>query len=269
MTRLHAAASALAVTAGALTMLLSLAAAPGSWLTGYVSEAGTATMPYAIPYRAGLVLLAAGVALLGAALRLPLTSPALFAAAGLAAVSGLVPCSNQCPLPPYEPTTLADVVHAGATILGMLTLALAMTSVWYAATRPSADPPSREQTRSTAPSGPPATRDAQAVARWWRFVARRVLSTASVRRLAARGVARPVPLRRLSAAAVLLTVPLGAALGLTMLITGRGPLGAALERLLLAESVLWLVSTAVVLALPAHAPPTPAGHLSAEAREHS
>ena len=69
MTRRYAAASALTVTAGALTMLVSLIAAPGSWLVGYVSEAGTSGLPYAVPYRCGLVLLAAGVALLGAAVR--------------------------------------------------------------------------------------------------------------------------------------------------------------------------------------------------------
>ena len=109
MTRRYAAASALLVTAGALTMLVSLVAAPGSWLAGYVSEAGTSGLPYAVPYRCGLVLLAAGVACLGAALRRPLTAPALFAAAGLATVSAVVPCTDRCPLPPYEPTTPADV----------------------------------------------------------------------------------------------------------------------------------------------------------------
>jgi hypothetical protein len=131
-TRLVAVAAALTVTIGAVAMLVALVAAPGSWLAGYVSEAGTAGMPYAIPYRAGLIILALGVALLGSAVRVP----ALFAAAGLAGISGAVPCSNQCPLPPYEPTTLADVIHAGATILGLLTLAAAMALLWYADERP-------------------------------------------------------------------------------------------------------------------------------------
>ncbi|MEU8820709.1 DUF998 domain-containing protein [Actinoplanes sp. NPDC048796] len=192
-TRFLAVASALAVTGGAVTMLVALVAAPGSWLAGYVSEAGTAGVPYAVPYRAGLVVLAVGVALLGAAVRIPLASPALFAAAGLAAVSGVVPCTNQCPLPPYEPTTPADVVHASATILGMLMLAAAMAAMWWYA---------GDRTRKG---------------------------------LAAGGVA--------------LTVPLGAALGLTMLLAGRGTLGATLERLLLAEAVVWLVGTAVTTAL--------------------
>ncbi|XVU22515.1 DUF998 domain-containing protein [Actinoplanes sp. CA-054009] len=203
--RLLAAASALAVTGGAVTMLVALVAAPGSWLAGYVSEAGTAGVPYAIPYRVGLVILAVGVALLGAAVRIPLASPALFAAAGLAAVSGVVPCTNRCPLPPYEPTTPADVVHAAATILGLLTLAAAMASIWWYA---------GERTQ-----------------------------------------------KRLAAAGVALTVPLGGALGLTMLLAGRGTLGATLERLLLAEAVVWLVGTAIAAAVAERAR-TPAGTLA-------
>ncbi|MFC3736088.1 DUF998 domain-containing protein [Paractinoplanes deccanensis] len=195
MPRLLAAASALAVAAGATTMTISLVATPGSWLAGYVSETGTSGMPHAIPYRCGLLLLALGVALLGLALRRPLTTPGLSAAAVLAGISGAVPCTNQCPLPPYELTTPADVVHAAATILGMLTLAATMASLWYAHERP------------------------------------------AVRRLAALGVC--------------LTVPLGAALGLTMLFAGRGPLAATLERLLLLEAVIWLISTAAAAAFPA------------------
>ncbi|TDO32600.1 uncharacterized protein DUF998 [Paractinoplanes brasiliensis] len=119
------------VTAGAVIMLVALVAPDGSWWAGYVSEAGTAGQPYAIPYRAGLVLLAAGVALVGLALRaLRAASVALFVAAGLAATSGLVACTDRCPLPPYEPTTPADVVHAAASVVGMVVLAGAMALVW-------------------------------------------------------------------------------------------------------------------------------------------
>lgn len=119
------------VTAGAVIMLVALVAPDGSWWDGYVSEAGTAGQPYAIGYRAGLVLLAAGVALIGQALRaLRAASVALFVAAGLAATSGLVACTDRCPLPPYEPTTPADVVHAAASVVGMVVLAGAMALVW-------------------------------------------------------------------------------------------------------------------------------------------
>jgi len=112
----------IAIPAGALMMLLAL---PHPWTSGYVSEAGVSGQPHAILYRAGLILLAAGVAALAIA-----TKPRLLlgAAATMAATSGAVPCSKGCPLPPYEPTTVTDVVHTSASILGMILLAGAM--VW-------------------------------------------------------------------------------------------------------------------------------------------
>ncbi|HET6484406.1 MAG TPA: DUF998 domain-containing protein [Actinoplanes sp.] len=129
--------AALAVAAGAVTMLVALVAGPRGWWDGYVSEAGTAGQPYAIPYRSGLVLLAVGVALLGVALRrMRLVHASLLVAAGLAATSGLVACSDTCPLPPYEPATAADIVHASASVAGMIVLAAAMAAVWFARPRP-------------------------------------------------------------------------------------------------------------------------------------
>jgi hypothetical protein len=192
-TRLAAGAAAVSVTGGAALMLFALVAAPGPWWQGYVSEAGTAGQPYAIPYRWGLVVLACGVALLGRAL--PSVRPAAVAlgiAAVFAGVSGVVPCSDRCPLPPYEPTTVADVVHTAASILGMAVLAGAMAAVCVAERR-----------------------------------------TAT---------------RRLAMVAVSLTVPLAAAVGLTMLLAGRGTLGALLERSLLVVAVSWLVGTAALIA---------------------
>lgn len=127
------AAAGAAVLAGSVTMLVALVASPGSWLLGYVSEAGTAGRPFAVAYRCGLVLLAAGVALLGLALR-PAPQPVaalLGAAAFLAAVSGVVPCTNQCPLPPFEPTTVSDVVHTAASIAGMAVLAGVMAMIAF------------------------------------------------------------------------------------------------------------------------------------------
>ena len=204
------------MSAGAVIMLVSLVAAPGSWLQGYVSEAGTAGQPFAVSYRWGLVLLALGVALLGLAFRLlPPSASARGAPAGrrlpglgsvpsasgrlvglllgvaavLAGTSGVVPCSNQCPLPPFEPTTGADVVHTAASIVGMVVLAGAMLAAALSGLDPA--------------------------------------------------------VRRLAAVAVLLTVPLGGALGLTMLLVGRGTLGAVLERLLLIVAISWLIGTSV------------------------
>jgi hypothetical protein len=55
-------------------------------------------------------------------------------------------------------------------------------------------------------------------------------------------------LRRLATTAVVVIVPLGAALGLSMLLAGRGPLSAALERVALIVAVSWLVGTAIATA---------------------
>jgi uncharacterized protein DUF998 len=135
MTRTRLAATAtVAVTGGAGGMLYALVAVPGPWWQGYVSEAGATGRPYAPVYRLALVLLAVGVALLGRALR-----PArllLLVAAVLAGTSSAVPCTDRCPLPPYEPTTPADLIHTGASILGMAALAGAMAVTWRAAARP-------------------------------------------------------------------------------------------------------------------------------------
>ncbi|MEV4707633.1 DUF998 domain-containing protein [Actinoplanes sp. NPDC049316] len=129
--RALSAAAVFAVVVGALIMLVALVNAPGSWLRGYVSEAGTAVSPLATAYRWGLLLLAAGVALLGLALR-PASRLllALLGGAGfLAATSAAVPCTHQCPLPPFERTTVSDVVHTAASIVGMAVLAGAMLTV--------------------------------------------------------------------------------------------------------------------------------------------
>jgi hypothetical protein len=190
-----AAAAGVTVLLGALTMLAGLIAAPGTWTAGYVSEAGTTGMPLAVAYRWGLVLLAVGVALLGRVLG-DYSRPVavlLGIAAVLAAASGVVPCTSGCPLPPYEPTTVADVSHTVASVVGMVVLAGAMALV--------------------------------------------ALSTPF-------GVA----LRRLATTAVIVIVPLGAALGLSMLLAGRGQLSATLERAALVVAVSWLVGTSVAAA---------------------
>lgn len=197
LSRGTAAAAGSAVLAGAVVMLVALISAPGPWLRGYVSEFGTAGQPYAVAYRTGLVLLALGAALLGFAL-LPRSRPAaalLVVASLLAGTSGSVSCSPGCPLPPYEPTTMADVVHASASILALVLIAGAMLAVALAPVR---------------------------------FVA-----------------------RRLGAYAAAVMVPLGAALGVSMLVVGRSGFGAAVERLILAIAVGWLIGMSVVTCLPA------------------
>jgi uncharacterized protein DUF998 len=140
MTRAWAlsAAAVVAVLGGALIMLVALVELPGPWLRGYVSEAGTAGAPFAVAYRCGLVVLAGGVGLLGLAFGRVLRPAALLlaAAAVLAGTSGVVPCTESCPLPPFEPTTPVDVVHAAAGIAGMAVLAGAMLAVAAARLRP-------------------------------------------------------------------------------------------------------------------------------------
>ncbi len=128
-----AAAVALMVAGGAGVMLFALVAGPGSWWHGYVSEAGVAGRPYAMVYRIGLVSLAFGVALLGRVLRR--AAVLLLVAAVLAGTSGVVPCSAKCPLPPYESTTPANLIHTAASIVGMAALAAAMAVLWWTAAR--------------------------------------------------------------------------------------------------------------------------------------
>jgi hypothetical protein len=134
-TRISAAVAGVAVAAGAAVMLVALVAAPGSWLAGYVSEAGTAGQPFAGAYRTGLISLGLGVALLAVSQIRP-AAVLLWAAAALAGVSGAVSCSGGCPLPPFERTTLTDVVHTAASVVGMVMLAAAMAAVWWRDPRP-------------------------------------------------------------------------------------------------------------------------------------
>jgi hypothetical protein len=133
MTRARAlsAVAGAAVLGGALIMLVALIEIPGPWLRGYVSEAGTAGQPLAVAYRCGLLLLAFGVGALGLALGRILRPAAVLLglAAVLAGTSGAVPCTANCPLPPFEPTTPADVVHTAASIAGIAVLTGAMLVV--------------------------------------------------------------------------------------------------------------------------------------------
>ncbi len=193
-----AAAAALLVPVGAVIMLVGLVAAPGSWLTGYVSEAAVAGLPFAAAYRAGFVAVGIGVALLAVALGpvVRWAGPVLGVAAVLAMTSAAVPCSAGCPLPPYEPTTAADLVHGSASVLGLIVLAGAMALV--------------------------------------------VITRAA-------GIVQ----RRLAAVSVGTIVPVGAALALTMLIVGRGTLGAWLERIALVIAISWLTGAALTAALTA------------------
>ncbi|MFR9775536.1 DUF998 domain-containing protein [Micromonospora sp. MS34] len=193
-----AAASAAAgcILAGAVAVTVAVVAGPGPGLTGYVSEAGVTDSGYAAAYRIGVFALAAAQLLLAAALPPALrTAAALLAAGGVGTVlSGAVTCSAGCPLPPFEATTVTDLVHGGASIAATAAVVFAMLALLAS---PAAAPP--------------------------------------VRRVAGVGAA--------------LALPLAAAVGLAMLIVGRGGLVGVLERLLLAVAAGWGVATAAALGL--------------------
>ncbi|GGK16599.1 hypothetical protein GCM10010124_06540 [Pilimelia terevasa] len=131
--RLAAGVGGLLLAAGLLGMVVADLSAG---LPAFVSEAGTALAPAPALYRHGLLAAALGIAGLAYALhRAAVAGPgtagraapaALALAAPLAAVSGAVACSARCPLPPYERTTAADLVHAGASIAACAAIALAM-----------------------------------------------------------------------------------------------------------------------------------------------
>jgi hypothetical protein len=133
--------------AAGLAMLLGLLAGVGliisqvaAGLAGYVSEAGVPGGRFALLYQLSVFAIAATAGLLAFALWPPTrprwgwellrhgwTAAALLAvAAPMVAVSGAVTCTDGCPLPPYEPTTATDLVHAGASVIGVGCCALAM-----------------------------------------------------------------------------------------------------------------------------------------------
>lgn len=137
----------LLVAAGAAAVA---AADARAGLSGFVSESATAAAPAPGAYRAGLWTAALGIALLGVAARGAATgryrllpAAALGAAVPAAVTSGAVTCTPGCPLPPYEPTTGADLVHAAASIGALAVLALALLALAVAG----ADPRVRRRSR--------------------------------------------------------------------------------------------------------------------------
>jgi uncharacterized protein DUF998 len=119
-------AAALVTAAGAVAIIVAVAALPHPWTTGYVSEAGVATDPRSGLYRLGILGLCVGLVLLGAVVRALIATGLLVAAGAIGSVSAVVTCSPGCPLPPYERATATDLVHATASCLsiGLATLAI-------------------------------------------------------------------------------------------------------------------------------------------------
>ncbi|MBF9129854.1 DUF998 domain-containing protein [Plantactinospora sp. S1510] len=124
-------AAGVCTLAGGVAVILAVDAGPSPGFAGYVSEAGASTSPSVWTYRLGLLGIAAGLLLLAVAL-----PPALRLAAGLLVPSGLatvmsagVSCRSGCPLPPFDRTTLADLVHGGASIAAVAGTVFAVLAV--------------------------------------------------------------------------------------------------------------------------------------------
>ncbi|MFK3980277.1 DUF998 domain-containing protein [Micromonospora sp. NPDC050397] len=119
------------VLSGTVTVSLAVVVGPTSALTGYVSEAGVGAGAYATAYRLGVFGVALGLLLLAAALPRTVWPAAALLAAGAAGtgLSASVTCSAGCPLPPFEQTTAADLVHGGASIAAVACVVFAMLAV--------------------------------------------------------------------------------------------------------------------------------------------
>ncbi|MFI6759500.1 DUF998 domain-containing protein [Micromonospora sp. NPDC050417] len=130
--------AAACVLAGTVTVTLAVVVGPTSALSGYVSEAGVGAGGYVTAYRLGVLGVAVALLLFATALAQVLRPAAGLLAAGAAGtgLSASVPCSAGCPLPPYEPTTAADLVHGGASIAAVACVVFAMLMVAWSAEVP-------------------------------------------------------------------------------------------------------------------------------------
>jgi hypothetical protein len=123
-----AACAGICTAAGGMTLTAAVLATQGLAYPGYVSEAGVPGRPYWIAYRVGIFLLGAGFVLLAVAVRPLLRAAALLllVSGALAGASGSISCTERCPLPPFEASTARNLVHAGASVLGVALCALAI-----------------------------------------------------------------------------------------------------------------------------------------------
>lgn len=130
--------AAVLAVAGTTAVMYALGVLPEPWTRGYISEGGVASSPRDGIYRAGILALAGSLALLGAALRrlVPFVFAMLAVAAVFGVLSSAVSCTPGCPLPPYEPSTAADLVHAGASVVAVGLAVVAMAAVALIALQP-------------------------------------------------------------------------------------------------------------------------------------
>ena len=136
--RLLAAVGGSSIVAGAIVFGVSVAATQGWTYAGFISEAGVPGSPGAGGYRLGIVVVAAGLVLLGLALRhtLPIAAGLLAFSGVLASAASAVSCSPGCPLPPHEVPTLADMVHATASVTAVLACVAAMGVIAWESVAP-------------------------------------------------------------------------------------------------------------------------------------
>jgi hypothetical protein len=136
MARVWATVGVVASLLGAGALLYASRGGPG--IAGYVSESGVAGAPHALLYRLGLLIFVVATAAAALALRnpAPLAAAVLALAAPCLLVSSAARCSRGCPLPPFQRSTLGDLVHAGASIAAVGLCALAMlVAAWRATDR--------------------------------------------------------------------------------------------------------------------------------------
>jgi hypothetical protein len=211
-----------ATVSGAVLVVVAVVATRRLWFGGYISEAGTASSGQAGLYRIGILGLAVGQVLLGAALLVrvrPRWIGALLVAAGVFGVgSAGVTCSEGCPLPPHDTPTTVDLVHAGVSIAAVAAVSLAILALALL-TEPAA-----------------MTRWAALGERWTRWLP-----------VTTRGLAGLVGPSRLAALTV---VPLVALDGVAILALGRGPVAGLLERAVLIGATAWTLVMCRRLAVP-------------------
>jgi Protein of unknown function (DUF998) len=121
MSRIAGAAAAVVTAIGTALFVSAVLATQGALYPGFVSETGVAGEPHVTAYRAGVYTIAAGLLLLGVALagRHVLPAVLLVISAVLAGAAGTVSCTAGCPLPPYANPTAQDLLHGGASTVGV------------------------------------------------------------------------------------------------------------------------------------------------------
>ncbi|TCB96333.1 DUF998 domain-containing protein [Micromonospora zingiberis] len=210
--------AAVCVLTGTAAVVLAVVAGPGPGLTGYVSEAGVAGSGYAWTYRIGVFALGAALLLLATALR------------------------DQPPGQGQPPVRGDGALRAAVALLVAGGLATALSG---AVTCSAGCPLPPFETATVADLVHGAASVAATAAVVFAMIAI-VLSGAAASRL-----------RRTATITAAVALPLAGAVGLAMLLVGRGSLVGVLERLLLMVAAVWGVVTALILAAGPQLPRKP------------